>query len=104
VLIDGEEMRSCRFPISEVGAAKVTTIEGLSADGSHPLQEAWIEHDVPQCGYCQTGNIMSAVGMLRSKPNPTDADIDAALGSHVCRCGTYTRMREAIKAAARGGK
>jgi aerobic-type carbon monoxide dehydrogenase small subunit (CoxS/CutS family) len=101
VLLDGMELRSCQVPISEVGTAKVTTVEGLSTDGSHPVQKAWLDHDVPQCGYCQTGKIMAAVGLLKDSPNPTDADIDAALGSHVCRCGTYTRMREAIKAAGR---
>jgi aerobic-type carbon monoxide dehydrogenase small subunit (CoxS/CutS family) len=101
VLVDGEEMRSCRFPISEVGAAKVTTIEGLV---SHPVQEAWIEHDVAQCGYCQPGKVMATVALLGSNKNPSDADIDAALGSHVCRCGTYHRMRDAIKTAARGTK
>jgi len=101
VLVDGEEVRSCRFPISEVGAAKVTTIEGLV---SHPVQEAWIEHDVPQCGYCQPGKVMATVALLGSNKNPSDADIDAALGSHVCRCGTYHRMRDAIKTAARRTK
>jgi isoquinoline 1-oxidoreductase alpha subunit len=104
VTIDGEEVRSCLYPISEVGTAKVVTIEGLSPNGSHPLQEAWVEHDVPQCGYCQAGKVMAAAALLKNKPNPTDQDIDNALGSHVCRCGTYTRMREAIKAAAGGVK
>jgi len=98
VLVDGEEVRSCLYPISDVGTAKVTTIEGLNA---HPVQEAWMDHDVPQCGYCQPGKIMATVALLGSNKNPTDADIDEAHGSHVCRCGTYTRMREAIKAAAR---
>jgi isoquinoline 1-oxidoreductase alpha subunit len=102
VTLDGEEVRSCLYPISEVGTAKVVTIEGLSPNGSHPLQEAWVEHDVPQCGYCQAGKVMAAAALLKNKPNPTDQDIDDALGSHVCRCGTYTRMREAIKAAAGG--
>ena len=104
VLVDGKEVRSCLYPVADVGSAKVTTIEGLSKDGTHPVQEAWIEHDVPQCGYCQTGKVMAVVALLNGEKNPTDADIDAALGSHVCRCGTYTRMREAIKAAAGGTK
>ena len=81
----------------------MTTIEGLSKDGNHPCQTAWIEEDVAQCGYCQTGMIMAAAALLRKKPRPTDADIDAALGDHVCRCGTYTRIRRAVHAAARAG-
>jgi isoquinoline 1-oxidoreductase alpha subunit len=104
VLLNGDEVRSCQLPISEVGAKKVVTIEGLSKDNSHPLQKAWIEHDVPQCGYCQTGQIMSAAALLAKKPNPTDADIDNALAGHVCRCGTYQRIREAVHMAAKGGK
>lgn len=105
VLVNGEEARSCQLPISEVGAKKVVTIEGLSKDGSHPLQKAWIEHDVPQCGYCQTGQIIAGAALLNKTPNPTDHDIDEAFGSHICRCGTYVRIREAVKAAAgKGGK
>jgi aerobic-type carbon monoxide dehydrogenase small subunit (CoxS/CutS family) len=104
VLIDGEEVRSCLYPISEVGAGKVTTIEGLAPNGDHALQKAWTDLDVPQCGYCQPGKIMAAAALLKSKPNPTDQDIDDAMGSHLCRCGTYERMRAAVKAAARGGK
>src|SRR5690349_7687452 len=104
VLVDGQEVRSCLYPISEIGTAKVVTIEGLSPNGDHVLQKAWIEHDVPQCGYCQPGKIMAAAALLKGKPNPTDADIDEAIGNHLCRCGTYHRMREAVKAAARGGK
>ena len=100
VLVDGEEKKSCLLPISEVGSKKVTTIEGLSKDGSHPLQKAFIEHDVPQCGYCQAGQIMAAAALLKRKPKPTDAEIDDALSPNVCRCGTYQRIREAIKAAA----
>ena len=100
VLLDGEETRSCSTPISEVGSKKVVTIEGLSKDNSHPLQKAWIEHDVPQCGYCQAGQIMAAASLLHKKPKPTDADIDEAMGGHICRCGTYQRVREAIKIAA----
>ena len=104
VLVDGEEERSCQFPISAVGKKKITTIEGLSRNNSHPLQKAWIEHDVPQCGYCQTGQIMAAAALLKKKPNPTDADIDEVLGGHVCRCGTYQRIREAVHLAAKGAK
>lgn len=100
VLVDGEEKKSCLLPISEVGSKKITTIEGLSKDGSHPLQKAFIEHDVPQCGYCQAGQIMAAAALLKRKPKPTDAEIDDALSPNVCRCGTYQRIREAIKAAA----
>ncbi|MCC7229452.1 MAG: (2Fe-2S)-binding protein [Fimbriimonadaceae bacterium] len=100
VLVDGEEKKSCLLPIAEVGAKKITTIEGLSKDGSHPLQRAFIEHDVPQCGYCQAGQIMAAAALLKRKPKPTDADIDDAMSPNVCRCGTYQRIREAIKAAA----
>jgi len=100
VLVDGEETRSCSTTIAEIGKKKIVTIEGLSKDRSHPLQKAWIEHDVPQCGYCQTGQIMAAASLLKKKPKPTDADIDEAMGGHICRCGTYQRIREAIKIAA----
>src|SRR4051812_23416027 len=103
VHLDGKAVRSCAMPISAVGAQKVTTIEGLSADGTHPCQQAWASADVVQCGYCQTGQIMSAAALLTEKPNPTDADIDLAMGGNICRCGTYQRIREAIKIAA-GGK
>jgi isoquinoline 1-oxidoreductase alpha subunit len=104
VHLDGEPVRSCQLPISSVGEKKVTTIEGLSPDGSHPLQKVWHELDVPQCGYCQAGQIMSAAALLKRKPNPTDADIDAAMAGNVCRCATYVRIREGIKkAAATGG-
>jgi aerobic-type carbon monoxide dehydrogenase small subunit (CoxS/CutS family) len=103
VLVDGTAKRSCQIPLSELGDKKVITIEGLSKDASHPLQEAWIEHDVPQCGYCQTGQIMAAAGLLAKKPHPTDADIDDAFASHICRCGTYGRIREAIHAASGKG-
>ena len=99
VLVDGSEVRSCLMPISELKGGKVTTIEALSPKGDHALQKAWIEHDVPQCGYCQPGKLMAAAALLEGKPNPTDQDIDDAMGSHLCRCGTYHRMREAIKAA-----
>ena len=102
VHIDGVATRSCVRPVSTVGAnEKVVTIEGLSRDGSHPVQKAWVALDVPQCGYCQTGQIMTAVALLRSKPRPTDADIDDAM-SNICRCGTYNRIRAAIHAVARG--
>jgi isoquinoline 1-oxidoreductase subunit alpha len=104
VLLDGEDVRSCRLPVSQIGAKKITTIEGLSKDGTHPLQKAWIEHDVPQCGYCQAGQIMAAASLLKKKPKPTDKDIDDAMSDHVCRCGTYQRIREAIKLAAGGTK
>jgi len=101
VLIDGKPERSCSVPVSAVGTSRVTTIEGLSPDGSHPLQRAWRELDVVQCGYCQSGQIMSAAALLAEKPRPSDGDIDAALAGNICRCGTYQRIREAIHAAAR---
>jgi isoquinoline 1-oxidoreductase alpha subunit len=100
VHLDGEPTRACLVSASEVGARRITTIEGLSADGSHPLQRAWVELDVPQCGYCQAGQIMSAAALLRQKPAPSDADIADALHGNLCRCGTYLRIREAIKKAA----
>ena len=98
VLIDGQAMRSCQMPVSAVGAAKVMTIEGLG--GTHPLQEAWVKLDVPQCGYCQSGQIMSAVALLASNPKPDDAAITAAMDGNICRCGAYQRIRAAIKDAA----
>ena len=100
VLIDGQPARSCITPVSTVGTKRVATIESLPSDGSHPLQKAWTELDVPQCGYCQAGQLMSASALLTSTPRPTDAQIDAAMSGNVCRCGTYTRIREAIHAAA----
>jgi isoquinoline 1-oxidoreductase alpha subunit len=100
VHINGEATRSCITPISSVSGKKVVTIEGLSADGSHPVQVAWIEEDVPQCGYCQSGQIMSAVALLAKKPKPTDADIDDFMSGNICRCGTYQRIRKAIHRAA----
>jgi len=103
VHIDGQALRSCSTPISNVAGKRVTTIEGLSADGSHPVQKAWLEADVPQCGYCQSGQIMSAAALLASKPKPTDADIDTAMRGNICRCGTYQAIREAIHRAAQGG-
>jgi isoquinoline 1-oxidoreductase subunit alpha len=106
VHIDGQPVRSCITPVSAIGARKVRTIEGLSADGSHPVQRAWAEADVVQCGYCQSGQIMTAVALIEQKPDPSDADIDAALSGNICRCGTYVRIREAVHLAAklsRGG-
>jgi len=100
VHINGEATRSCITPISSVSGKKIMTIEGLSADGSHPVQKAWIEEDVPQCGYCQSGQIMSAVALLSKKPKPTDADIDDFMSGNICRCGTYQRIRKAIHRAA----
>ena len=104
VLVDGQPTRSCILPVSSVGTRPVSTIESLPRDGSHPLQRAWIEHDVPQCGYCQAGQLMSASALLRTTPNPTDAQIDAAMSGNICRCGTYQRIRAAIKTAANGGR
>jgi len=100
VHIDGNAMRSCSVPVSAVND-EVTTIEGLSADASHPLQEAWREHDVPQCGYCQAGQIMNAAALLASNSNPSDEDIDDAMRGNICRCGTYNRIKKAIKTAAK---
>ena len=100
VHINGEATRSCITPISAVAGKKITTIEGLSADGSHPVQQAWMEEDVPQCGYCQSGQIMSAVALLSQKPKPTDADIEDFMTGNICRCGTYQRIRKAIHRAA----
>lgn len=97
---DGVPIRSCVTPISAVAGKKVTTIEGLSTDATHPLQQAWVEIDVPQCGYCQAGQIMSAAALLAKKPKPTDADIDAAMNGNLCRCATYLRIRKAIHRAA----
>ena len=103
VHLNGEPVRSCVVPLSSVGINdSIVTIEGLSADGDHPVQEAWIALDVPQCGYCQSGMIMSAAALLRARPDPTDDDIDQAI-TNICRCGTYNRVRAAIKAAAKGG-
>src|SRR5215469_7223174 len=99
VLIDGHAMRSCSVPVSFVGGKQITTIEGLSADGTHPVQLAWIEHDVPQCGYCQSGQIMAAVALLKENPKPSDADINREM-TNICRCGTYPRIRAAIHRAA----
>ena len=102
VHLDGVPTRSCQIPISNVSNKAVTTIEGLSLDRSHPLQRAWIAEEVPQCGYCQSGQLMSAAALLARNPAPTDADIDAALSGNLCRCGTYQRIRRAIHRAAQG--
>ena len=99
VHIDGQPMRSCSVPIASVDGASITTIEGLSPDGKHPVQQAWIAEDVPQCGYCQSGQIMAVAAFLADHPSPTDADIDANI-TNICRCGTYERMRRAIHRAA----
>lgn len=101
VHLNGNPVRSCSIPVSAAAKQPITTIEGLSTDNSHPVQQAWIAEQVPQCGYCQSGQIMAAAALLKSKPDPTDADIEAAMDSHICRCGTYTRIRKAIKAAAK---
>ena len=100
VQVDGQAVRSCVTPASAVAGKKVTTIEGLSAKTDHPVQRAWIELDVPQCGYCQSGQIMSAAALLAQKASPTDADIDSAMAGNICRCGTYQRIRAAIHRAA----
>jgi len=103
VHVDGEATRSCVTPVSDATGKKITTIEGLSGDRSHPLQKAWIAVDVPQCGYCQSGQIMTAAALLKEKPSPTDEDIDAAMSGILCRCGTYQRIRRAIHLAAQEG-
>ena len=100
VHLDGEATRSCQWIVRDVGTKAITTIEGLSDDGSHPVQQAWLREQVPQCGFCQPGQIMSAAALLAEKPHPTDADIDAAMAGNICRCGTYQRIRRAIHAAA----
>jgi aerobic-type carbon monoxide dehydrogenase small subunit (CoxS/CutS family) len=99
--LDGSAMRSCVLPISTIGNKKITTIEGLSEDGTHPLQKAWIEHDVPQCGYCQAGQIMNAAAFLKENPNPTDEEIVENMNGNICRCGTYTRIKAAVKTASK---
>ncbi len=101
--LNGVAVRSCVLPVSSVGEQAITTIEGLSADGTHPLQQAWLEHDVPQCGYCQAGQIMSAAALLARNPSPSDEEIDAAMNGNLCRCGTYLRIRAAIRTAAARG-
>jgi isoquinoline 1-oxidoreductase alpha subunit len=98
VMVDGEALRSCSFPVEALQGKRITTIEGLAE--THPLKEAWVKHDVPQCGYCQSGQIMSAAALLEAMPKPSDADIDLAMSGNICRCGTYQRIRAAIKDAA----
>ncbi|HTN51705.1 MAG TPA: (2Fe-2S)-binding protein [Anaeromyxobacter sp.] len=102
VLLDGDAVRSCQTSAKEAAGRRITTIEGLSEGGDHPLQKAWRAEEVPQCGYCQSGQIMSAASLLAKKPHPTDADIDEAMSGILCRCGTYNRIRRAIKAASEG--
>jgi isoquinoline 1-oxidoreductase subunit alpha len=102
--VNGEATRSCVLTLASVAGKRITTIEGISANGTHPVQQAWIAHDVPQCGYCQSGQIMSAVALLAKNKKPTDAQIDDAMSGNICRCGTYQRIREAIHSAAGGGK
>ncbi|MAT90282.1 MAG: (2Fe-2S)-binding protein [Flavobacteriaceae bacterium] len=97
--VDGDAVRSCQLPISSAEAYEMTTIEGLSENGDHPVQKAWLEHDVPQCGYCQAGQVMSAAALLKSNPSPSDQDIDSTMNGNICRCGTYTRIKAAIKSA-----
>ena len=107
VHLDGQIVRSCVTPVSAAAGRRVTTIEGLSATGDHPVQKAWMEVDVPQCGFCQSGQIMAAVALLAAKPSPTDADIDDGMAANICRCGTYQRIRAAIHRAAalaKGGR
>ena len=104
VLVDGEPTRSCLVSLDAVGTAKVTTIEGLAKNGLHPLQKAWVEHDVPQCGFCQTGQIMTAAGLLLSNPKATESEIIKAMDGNLCRCGTYVRILEAVKSVAGGTK
>uniref|UniRef100_UPI00384D6C6D (2Fe-2S)-binding protein n=1 Tax=Aquipluma nitroreducens TaxID=2010828 RepID=UPI00384D6C6D len=98
--LDGVAVRSCITFVDSVGDKEITTIEGLSENGDHPLQQAWIEHDVPQCGYCQSGQIMNAAALLKVNPHPTDEEIESAMNGNICRCGTYTRIKAAIKTAA----
>jgi isoquinoline 1-oxidoreductase alpha subunit len=99
--LNGTAIRSCMLPVSAVGNQEVTTIEGLSEAGEHPVQKAWLEHDVAQCGYCQAGQIMSAVSLLKNNPKPSDEEIETAMSGNICRCATYLRIKEAIKAAAK---
>ncbi len=100
VHLDGVATRSCVLPVSAVADKEITTIEGLSENGDHPVQKAWLEHDVPQCGYCQAGQLMSAASLLKSNANPTDEEIETAMSGNICRCGTYVRIKAAIKTAA----
>lgn len=100
VHLDGTAVRSCSFPVSSVGNSEITTIEGLSENANHPVQKAWMEHDVPQCGYCQAGQIMTAAALLQQNPNPSDEEIENAMNGNICRCGTYLRIKAAVKTAA----
>ena len=102
--IDGEAVRACVTPVRRAVGHAVTTIEGLSADGNHPLQRAWVELAVPQCGFCQSGQIMTAAALLTKRPKPSDAEIDQSMAGNICRCGTYTRIRAAVKKVAEGGE
>lgn len=97
--LDGNAVRSCQLPVSAAEGASITTIEGLSEKGDHPVQKAWMEHDVPQCGYCQAGQIMTAAALLQQNPNPSDEDIENAMNGNICRCGTYLRIKAAVKTA-----
>ncbi|TXH28601.1 MAG: (2Fe-2S)-binding protein [Cyclobacteriaceae bacterium] len=97
--LDGVAVRSCSIPVSAIGEQEITTIEGLSEKGDHPVQKAWLEHDVPQCGYCQAGQIMSAAALLKENPSPTDEQIETAMNGNICRCGTYVRIKAAVKTA-----
>ena len=101
IQVSGSAARSCQLPVSSIGSKEITTIEGLSVNGDHPVQKAWLEHDVAQCGYCQTGQIMTAAALLRTNPNPSDQQIEAAMSGNICRCGTYLRIKTAIKSAAK---
>lgn len=101
ILMDGIAMRSCMLPISQVGNRSLTTIEGLSEKGDHPVQKAWLEHDVAQCGYCQSGQIMNAVALLNANPSPSEEEIEGAMHGNICRCGTYTRIKAAIQTASK---
>ena len=102
VHLDGNPIRSCAFPVGEVKDSEIVTIEGISDSGDHPVQKAWVEHVVPQCGYCQSGQIMSAVALLERNPSPSDQDIESAMSGNICRCGTYNRIKEAIQTASKG--
>ncbi|MFC4096083.1 (2Fe-2S)-binding protein [Euzebyella saccharophila] len=104
VHLEDNAVRSCQLPVSAVGDQKITTIEGLSENGDHPVQKAWLEVDVPQCGYCQAGQIMTASAFLKNNPNPTDEEISTAMNGNICRCGTYTRIKKAVKLAAADSK
>ncbi|MDG1570846.1 (2Fe-2S)-binding protein [Robiginitalea sp. M366] len=103
VHLNGNAVRSCSLPVSSVGNQEVTTIEGISEHGDHPVQQAWLEEDVPQCGYCQAGQIMTATALLKQNPSPTDAEIEMAMNGNICRCGTYVRIKKAVKRAADSG-